>query len=176
MVACIASTIHLIRLTRLKCSPTQVPNATCVCRPYDSSFNETLSLNSNDQTVNDGAVKYVDLNCPEVESILTTLLIFSAVCNAIGAIVSGWYSYLHWSTRAKRPQYVKVRTNPNSVNANLIPDSSRTICVTNRNGRWPLLKIIQKLISKISFNFNDYLNFFFFSIQIEKIGACFLFG
>lgn len=57
------------------------------------------------------ATRYVDLNCPEVESILTILLIFSSTCNGLGALVAAWYSYLHWSTRQKRPKYMQVRSN-----------------------------------------------------------------
>lgn len=60
--------------------------------------------------------RYMDLNCPEVENILTILLIFSCTCNGLGALVAGWYSYLHWSTRYRRPKYTQVRTNTIAMN------------------------------------------------------------
>nr|XP_050846839.1 sarcospan isoform X2 [Vespula vulgaris] len=100
VLACISATMHLAHLMRLECTPARVLNATCVCRPREQA----------NVTVSEASVKYMDLNCPEVESILTILLIFSSTCNAFGAIVAGWYSYLHWSTRRKRPKYVPVRT------------------------------------------------------------------
>ncbi|KAL0116241.1 hypothetical protein PUN28_011226 [Cardiocondyla obscurior] len=103
--ACVFSAMHLSRLMGLECTPARVLNATCVCRPRGEppdSFED--------------AVRYIDLNCPEVESILTILLIFSCTCNGLGALVAGWYSYLHWSTRYKRPKYTQVRTNTISNN------------------------------------------------------------
>lgn len=100
VLACISATMHLAHLMRLECTPARVLNATCVCRPREQA----------NVTASEASVKYMDLNCPEVESILTILLIFSSTCNAFGAIVAGWYSYLHWSTRRKRPKYVPVRT------------------------------------------------------------------
>lgn len=100
VLACVFSAMHLARLMRQVCTPAHVLNATCVCKPQEHE----------NVTASEMSVKYMDLNCPEVESILTILLIFSSTCNALGAIVSGWYSYLHWSTRRKRPKYVPVRT------------------------------------------------------------------
>ncbi|XP_023289706.1 uncharacterized protein LOC105699130 isoform X2 [Orussus abietinus] len=120
-VACIASALHLARLTGLECIPARVLNATCACRVK----NETMDSTS------EPVLRYVDLNCPEVESILTILLIFSASSNGLGAIVAGWYCYLHWSTRNKRPKYVQVRTNPSSTN-NFV---NRPIYNPNLNGR-----------------------------------------
>ncbi|XP_011882855.1 PREDICTED: uncharacterized protein LOC105570338 isoform X2 [Vollenhovia emeryi] len=105
MSACVFSAIHLSRLMGLECTPARVLNATCVCRPRGESPDSL-----------EGAVRYIDLNCPEVESILTILLIFSCTCNGLGALVAGWYSYLHWSTRYQRPKYTKVRTNTISMN------------------------------------------------------------
>ncbi|CAK9797588.1 hypothetical protein ANTQUA_LOCUS1240 [Anthophora quadrimaculata] len=120
-VACVFSAMHLVRLMGLECNPARVLNATCVCRPREEVSNSTET-----------AVRYMDLNCPEVESILTILLIFSSTCNALGAIVSSWYTYLHWSTRRKRPKYMQVRTSPTSGNNFL---SSRPIYNPNLNER-----------------------------------------
>ena len=120
-IACVFSAIHLARLMGLECNPARVLNATCVCRPRGNASNFT-----------ELAVRYMDLNCPEVESILTILLIFSSTCNALGALVSGWYTYLHWSTRHKRPKYMQVRTTPISGNNFL---SSRPIYNPNLNER-----------------------------------------
>ncbi|XP_076474957.1 uncharacterized protein LOC117153481 isoform X2 [Bombus vancouverensis nearcticus] len=120
-IACVFSAIHLARLMGLECNPARVLNATCVCRPRGNTSNFTES-----------AVRYMDLNCPEVESILIILLIFSTTCNALGALVSGWYTYLHWSTRHKRPKYMQVRTTPISGNNFL---SSRPIYNPNLNER-----------------------------------------
>ncbi|XP_011629556.1 uncharacterized protein LOC105422035 isoform X2 [Pogonomyrmex barbatus] len=103
--ACIFSAMHLSRLMRLECTPARVLNATCVCRPRGEPSDSL-----------EGVVRYMDLNCPEVENILTILLIFSCTCNGLGALVAGWYSYLHWSTRYKRPKYTQVRTNTVSTN------------------------------------------------------------
>ncbi|XP_032682039.1 uncharacterized protein LOC116849221 [Odontomachus brunneus] len=100
MTACIFSAMHLSRLMELECTPARVLNATCVCRPRGAPPDSL-----------EGAVRYVDLNCPDVEGILTMLLIFSSACNGLSALVAVWYSYLHWSTRQKRPQYRQVRTN-----------------------------------------------------------------
>lgn len=36
MTACIFSAMHLTRLMELECTPAQVLNATCVCRPRGS--------------------------------------------------------------------------------------------------------------------------------------------
>ncbi|XP_029160016.1 uncharacterized protein LOC114932011 isoform X2 [Nylanderia fulva] len=103
--ACIFSAMHLSRLMGLECTPARVLNATCVCRPRGEPPDSL-----------DGAVRYMDLNCPEVEGILTILLIFSCTCNGLGVLVAGCYSYLHWSTRYKRPKYIQVRTNNISMN------------------------------------------------------------
>ncbi|XP_015185084.1 PREDICTED: uncharacterized protein LOC107070990 [Polistes dominula] len=108
ILACISAAMHLALLMRLECTPARVLNATCVCRPRgEQQGNATMTAITD---ASSAVVKYLDLNCPEVESILTILLIFSSTCNAFGAIVAGWYSYLHWSTRRKRPKYVPVRT------------------------------------------------------------------
>ncbi|XP_076385396.1 uncharacterized protein LOC100882553 isoform X3 [Megachile rotundata] len=120
-IACVFSAIHLVRLMGLECNPARVLHAACVCRPREDTSNST-----------EAAVRYMDLNCPEVESILTILLIFSSTCNALGAVVAGWYTYLHWSTRHKRPKYMQVRTSPTSGNSFL---SSRPIYNPNLNER-----------------------------------------
>ncbi|XP_043248578.1 uncharacterized protein LOC122395223 [Colletes gigas] len=103
-IACVFSAMHLMRLKGLECNPARLPSVTCVCRSPEGATNSTET-----------AVKYMDLNCPEVESILTILLIFSCTCNAFGAFLAGWYTYLHWSTRNKRPKYMQVRTSHNFV-------------------------------------------------------------
>ncbi|XP_066592553.1 uncharacterized protein [Prorops nasuta] len=118
IIACAASAMHLARLTGLECSPARVLNATCVCRSRD----DTAALAET-------AIKYMDLNCPEVESILTILLIFSSTCNAFGAIVAAWYTYLHWSTRDRRPKYIQVATNSRNT------FTQRPIYNPNRNAR-----------------------------------------
>lgn len=100
IIACVSSAIHLSRLMGLECTPARVLNATCVCRPRDEPADSL-----------EGAVRYMDLNCPEVENVLTILLIFSCACNGLGALVVGWYAYLHWGRKSKRPKYVQVRTN-----------------------------------------------------------------
>lgn len=120
-IACVFSAIHLARLIGLECNPARVLNATCVCKPRENATNSTET-----------AVRYMDLNCPEVESILTILLIFSSTCNAFGTLVAGWYTYLHWSTRHKRPKYMQVRTNSTRRNNFL---SSRPIYNPNLNER-----------------------------------------
>ncbi|XP_057333351.1 uncharacterized protein LOC130672688 [Microplitis mediator] len=118
LLACITSAIHLIRLSGLECTPARVINATCACR----SRSELASAS-------EPVLKYVDLNCPEVEGVLTILLIFSSICNALGAIIASWYCYLHWSTRDKRLQYLKVRSSSRA------PLDSRPIYNPNLNRR-----------------------------------------
>ncbi|KAL6422667.1 hypothetical protein ACFW04_010718 [Cataglyphis niger] len=103
--ACVFSAMHLSRLMGQECTPARVLNATCVCRPRGEPPDSLK-----------GAVRYMDLNCPEVEDILTILLIFSCSCNGLGILLAGCYSYLHWSTRYKRPKYIQVRTNNMSTN------------------------------------------------------------
>ncbi|KAH0946929.1 hypothetical protein HN011_000377 [Eciton burchellii] len=117
ITACVSSAMHLSRLMGLECTPARVLNATCVCRPRDAP---TDSL--------EGAVRYVDLNCPEVENVLTILLIFSCACNGLSALVAGWYIYLHCSRRRDRPKYTQVRTNT-------IPRNSKPIYKSNLQER-----------------------------------------
>ncbi|RLU19137.1 hypothetical protein DMN91_009495 [Ooceraea biroi] len=119
--ACASSAMHLSRLMGLECTPARVLNATCVCRPRDKPPDSF-----------EGAVRYVDLNCPEVENILTILLIFSCTCNGLGALIAGWYAYLHWSRRHKRPKYMQVRTNTIPRNN---PLNSRPIYKSNLEER-----------------------------------------
>ncbi|KZC08271.1 PREDICTED: uncharacterized protein LOC107186599 [Dufourea novaeangliae] len=121
-VACAFSAIHLVRLMGFECNPARVLNATCVCRPREDLLSNTTET----------TVRYMDLNCPEVESILTILLIFSCTCNALGAFIAGWYTYLHWSTRNKRPKYMQVRTGPIAGTSYL---NSRPIYNPNLNER-----------------------------------------
>ncbi|XP_048515307.1 uncharacterized protein LOC105684997 [Athalia rosae] len=127
IVACVSASMHLARLAGLECSPARVLNATCSCRPKGDYRTEPRSP----------VLRYVDLNCPEVESILAILLIFSATCNALGAIVSGWYCYLHCCARDAivrdtRSKYTPVRTNTiNSTNVNI----ARPIYNPTVNGR-----------------------------------------
>lgn len=77
--------------------------------------------------------RYLDLNCPDVEGILMILLIFSSACNGLSTLVAGWYSYLHWCTRQKRPQYRQVRTNAVYTNN---PLNSRPIYKPSSTERW----------------------------------------
>lgn len=77
-------------------------------------------------------IRYMDLNCPEVENVLTILLIFSCACNGLGALVVGWYAYLHWGRKSKRPKYVQVRTNTIPRNNPL----NRPIYKSNLEERW----------------------------------------
>ncbi|XP_046465480.1 uncharacterized protein [Neodiprion pinetum] len=103
IVACVSSSMHLARLARTDCTPRDL-NETCSCRPRGDFT-----------VVPEPILRYVDLSCPEVESILAILLIFSATCNGLGAIIAGWYCYLHWSTtdsRDNRNKYTQVRTGP----------------------------------------------------------------
>ena len=122
IIACIASTMHLVRLIGLECTSSSFARpGTCVCRPRGNS---TLNL--------DPTLRYSDLDCSEVQNILTIILIFSASFNGLGIIVAGLYCYLHWTTREKRPQYFQVRTNANSGNNGL---NSRPIYNPNLSGR-----------------------------------------
>ncbi|XP_017885150.1 uncharacterized protein LOC108628022 [Ceratina calcarata] len=120
-IACAFAVMHLVRLMGMDCNPARVLNVTCVCKPRVEATNSTET-----------AVRYLDLSCPEVENILTIFLIFSSTCNALGVLVSGWYAYLHWSTRRKRPKYMQVRTSP-STGTNFL--SGRPIYNPNLNER-----------------------------------------
>lgn len=104
-----AAIIHALRLGTLDCTPPQVLSTTCTCKPRNETSSSIISSNS--------TINYVDLNCSEVENLLSMILVLSSVCNVIGAVVSLAYCYLHWSTRESRTSYVQVRTNivnPNS--------------------------------------------------------------
>ncbi|XP_046734054.1 uncharacterized protein LOC124404168 [Diprion similis] len=122
IVACVSSSMHLVRLARTDCTPRDL-NDTCSCRPR-GNFTVTP----------EPILRYADLSCPEVESILAILLIFSATCNGLGAIIAGWYCYLHWNTttdsRDKGNKYTQVRTGP-------VPghNLTRPIYNPNLNGR-----------------------------------------
>ncbi|XP_020291765.1 uncharacterized protein LOC109858681 isoform X2 [Pseudomyrmex gracilis] len=102
--AFIFSVAHFSRLKILECTPAQVPNATCICRPRDEP-SDSLK----------GAIRYLDLNCSEVENTLKLLVIISFALNGLGTVLAGLYTYLHWKTRHKRPKYMQVRTNSNSA-------------------------------------------------------------
>ncbi|KAK0081568.1 hypothetical protein PV325_011933 [Microctonus aethiopoides] len=121
VIAFVSSTVHLIKLSGLECSPPRVRNATCACR-----------IRSEIASPSEPVLKYIDLSCPEVEGIFTILLIFSAACNAFGTFIAGWYCYLHWCTNDKRPKYIKVRTGTRSMTNGLI---SRPIYNPNLNER-----------------------------------------
>lgn len=125
IVACVSSSMHLARLAGLECTPARVLNITCACRPR-GDFPEPP----------EPILRYIDLSCPDVESILAILLIFSATCNGIGAIVAGWYCYLNCTSdesRDNRSKYTQVRTNPNTPGTGLI--IARPIYNPNLNGR-----------------------------------------
>lgn len=127
IVACVAAALHLVKLNGLECTPARVKTATCACRPRTELASPSEPL-----------LKYLDLNCPEVEGVLMILLIFSSVCNGVGALVAGVYCYLHCSTRDKKPKYIQVRTNStNTPN----PLNSRPIYNPNLNRRWSMSRI-----------------------------------
>ncbi|RZF46392.1 hypothetical protein LSTR_LSTR007925 [Laodelphax striatellus] len=83
--------LHLLFLSRAVCEPMNVLNATCVCRSVADSEN-VLDITAK-------VSRYQDLNCPEVENILSVLLIGSSAANLLGGLLVAWYVYLHWSSR-----------------------------------------------------------------------------
>ncbi|KAF6202373.1 hypothetical protein GE061_004772 [Apolygus lucorum] len=94
---------HLMRLHGMVCEPANVLVMPCVCR----SRTDVLT--------------YQDLNCVEVLSILTVLLIASISANAFAGLLSAWYLCLHLSSSSPYA-YSQVRTNDN-----------RPIILTNKN-------------------------------------------
>ncbi|KAF5288225.1 hypothetical protein FQA39_LY03993 [Lamprigera yunnana] len=101
LTACIFAMIHLITLSSMTCTPIDQINATCYCKV--ETANSTLPVKS---------YHYIDLNCVEVNDILTILIIFSCATNGIGGLLSLWYVYLHWMSRYTY-NYSKVRTEEN---------------------------------------------------------------
>lgn len=100
LTACIFAIIHLLALSTMTCAPINQLNATCLC---------TLKAVDNSTSLPVKSYHYIDLSCPEVTSILSILMIFSCGTNAVGAIASLWYVYLHWISRYNM-NYSKVRT------------------------------------------------------------------
>ncbi|PSN43504.1 hypothetical protein C0J52_13413 [Blattella germanica] len=92
--ACVFAMLHLVFLSSMQCEPAHVLHSTCVCQDIQRVYH------------------YTDLNCPEVENILTILLIGSCAANGIGGILSVWYVFLHWSSRYSH-HYSEVKTNDN---------------------------------------------------------------
>ncbi|KAK4876933.1 hypothetical protein RN001_009439 [Aquatica leii] len=104
LTACIFAVIHLISLSTMTCAPLNQLNATCFCKV--GSINDTalpLPVKS---------YHYSDLSCPEVNNILSILVIFSSGTNGIGGVISIWYVYLHWISRYSY-NYSKVRIEEN---------------------------------------------------------------
>ncbi|XP_022199782.2 uncharacterized protein LOC111056699 isoform X2 [Nilaparvata lugens] len=85
--------LHLVFLSRAACEPMNVLNATCVCRARAAPDTENVL------DITAKVTRYQDLNCPEVENILTVLLMGSAAANLLGGVLVAWYVYLHWSSR-----------------------------------------------------------------------------
>lgn len=122
IIVCIATMVHLVRLSGLECSSTSFASSgSCVCGTINNS---TLTR--------EPILKYYDLTCNEVNNLFTYLLIFSAFSNALGIIIAGWYSYLHFNSEKQRPQYFQVRSN---INAACSTFNSRPIYNTSHNGR-----------------------------------------
>ncbi|XP_051172087.1 uncharacterized protein LOC127288591 [Leptopilina boulardi] len=123
IIVCIATIVHLVRLSGLECSSTSlISSGSCVCG----------TIINNSTLTREPILKYYDLTCSEVNNLFTYLLIFSASCNALGIIVATWYSYLHWNSQKQKPQYFQVRSNINSAGSSL---NSRQIYNPNHNGR-----------------------------------------
>jgi len=102
LTACAFAIVHLISLSTMSCAPLDQLNATCFCQ-VESANDTSLPVKS---------YHYIDLNCPEVDHILSVLVIFSCGTNAIGGITALWYVYLHWASRYGYT-YSKVRTEEN---------------------------------------------------------------
>lgn len=90
--------IHLVSLYTMTCSPPDQLDTTCIC-----TKNDTTPIQS---------YHYVDLSCPEVDNILTILIILSCAANLIVGVLEVWYVYLHWASRYVYT-YSKVRTENN---------------------------------------------------------------
>lgn len=98
-VSCAFAIVHLVSLSIMNCTPANDLNSTCLCKAASGS-NGTALITS---------YHYVDLSCPEVDNILTILLIFSSATNGIAGVFAMWYVYLHWASRYTYT-YSKVRT------------------------------------------------------------------
>ncbi|KAJ9586794.1 hypothetical protein L9F63_019614, partial [Diploptera punctata] len=92
--ACVFALLHLTFLSSMTCDPAHVLHSTCVCQDTQRVY------------------RYSDLNCPEVENILTILLIGSCAANGIGGILTVWYVFLHWTSQYTHT-YSQVQTNDN---------------------------------------------------------------
>ncbi|XP_066995201.1 sarcospan [Anabrus simplex] len=113
--ACVFALLHLVFLARMSCEPAHVLNATCICR----SGGEETAANGTTQRM----YHYADLNCPEVENILTVILIGSCAANGIAGVLATWYVFLHWNSRYTY-MYSEVKTNEN--NPVVIPNRMET--------------------------------------------------
>ncbi|KAK9752295.1 hypothetical protein QE152_g4304 [Popillia japonica] len=102
LTACTFAVIHLLCLSAMECEPLVDLNDTCHCRITSKSSLAPVK-----------AYHYLDLQCTEVRNVLTMLLIFSSVANAIGGLLSIWYIYLYWASRYMYT-YSKVRTKDNA--------------------------------------------------------------
>lgn len=91
------------------CEPEFTLNTTCVCRSASIQKNVTSTSLLSPSVY----FHYIDLSCPEVDGILTYILIFSATANCIGIIVTFTYLYIHWKSRYLY-SYSSVLTNDNS--------------------------------------------------------------
>ena len=97
--------LHLVTLWGSTCSPAQQLNATCSCEPT-AAWAQWAGSGSGPGSA---GRQYPDLNCPEVESLLTVLLTGSGAANALAGLLAGWYVLLHWTSRYANV-YAKVRT------------------------------------------------------------------
>ncbi|XP_075229308.1 uncharacterized protein LOC142328970 isoform X2 [Lycorma delicatula] len=96
--------LHLLFLSKATCEPFNVLNSTCVCRIVIDSEYVTDITNK--------FYRYSDLNCLEVQNILSVLLIGSTAANFFSGLLIAWYVFLHWSSRYSYV-YSQVRTNEN---------------------------------------------------------------
>lgn len=100
LIACAFAIIHLTFLYTMYCAPFNELNSTCFCQ---------LDGKNNSTTVTSKSFHYVDLSCPEVNHILSILIIFSCGTNGISSIIAIWYVYLHWVSRYSYT-FSKVKT------------------------------------------------------------------
>lgn len=110
-VCCVFAILHLVSLSTMTCTPPLQLNATCYCK-IENPENVTIAPIK--------SYHYVDISCPEVENILSILLIFSCATNGMAGVLATWYVYLHW---ASRYQYayseVKMKENAPIVFSNM---------------------------------------------------------
>lgn len=102
LTACTFGIIHLLCLSAMECDSPIELDGTCYCR-----------ITSKNSLAPVKAYHYMDLQCAEVENVLTTLLISSSVGNGVGGLLCVWYIYLYWSSRYMYT-YSKVRTKDNT--------------------------------------------------------------